>query len=124
MAIIEPGSGKRIDPGTIRYLQLQGQRASEIGPVARPPSAAGTHERPAMPLRPAQQAPPPVPVPREPFNWLLTGRILLGLTIMWVIGVVLDLGWHFANPLGPLVFAAAAGILSAIAYTAARRQRD
>ncbi len=123
MAIIEPGSGKRIDPGTIRYLQLQGQRASEIGPVARPAPAAGTHDRPATPRRAAQPAPPPVPVLRELFSWLLTGRILLGLTVMWVIGVALDLGWHFANPLGPVVFAAAAGILSAIAYAAARHQR-
>ncbi len=131
MTIMDPSGGGAVTPGSYQWNHLHAQRRTELGtPMPVPEQEQGTSEQPSSlaasyysSLTP-QPTPAPLPIaaPRKPFNWRLTGRILLGLAIMWTLGVLLDSTIVRKNPLDPLMYAIGAGILSFFAFAAARRQ--
>jgi hypothetical protein len=131
MTVMDPSGGAPVAPGSYQWNQLHAQRRSELGtPMPVPEQEQGTSEQPSSlaasyygSLTPQPTpAPQPAAAPRKPFNWRLTGRILLGLAIMWTVGFVLDATIVHKNPSDPLMYAVGAGVLSWLAFAAARRQ--
>jgi hypothetical protein len=74
--------------------------------------------------RPRQEQPVAAPRPRRSwrFPWRALAWIATGLTVLWIVGVVIDAVTGHANPANPAIFAVGAAAAAVVSFIAAGRR--